>query len=113
MILILKEKPNKEQLADLTNIYPGYTKVVVDIKRNLLAAGGEYHIDCEQVFWRMEVFKATYGEGAIGLRVRRWTLSGLLTIKLVSGIYPTKLHSQKFVNKLRKLQEVSLTKKDF
>lgn len=49
MIIILERKANKEQLKEVTKIYPGYTKIVVDIKRNLLAAGGEYHIDCEQV----------------------------------------------------------------
>jgi hypothetical protein len=49
MILILKAKANADQLTEVTKIYSGYTKVVVDINRNLLAAGGEYHIDCEQV----------------------------------------------------------------
>ncbi len=49
MILILSEKPDKDQLDEVTKIYPGYTKVVVDLRRNVLAAGGEYHIDCEQV----------------------------------------------------------------
>ena len=49
MILLLTEKANEEQLIDVAKMYPGYTKVVVDIKRNVLAAGGEYHIDCEQV----------------------------------------------------------------
>jgi len=49
VILLLTEKANEEQLIDVAKMYPGYTKVVVDIKRNVLAAGGEYHIDCEQV----------------------------------------------------------------
>jgi len=49
MIVILKDKADKDQLANITQIYPGYTKVVVDIRRKILAAGGEYHIDCEQV----------------------------------------------------------------
>jgi hypothetical protein len=48
MILILKDKTTDEQIKEVTNIYPGYTKVVVDIEQGLLAAGGEYHIDCEQ-----------------------------------------------------------------
>lgn len=43
------KKANKQQVEEVTKIYSGYAKVVVDIKRSLLAAGGEYHIDCEQV----------------------------------------------------------------
>jgi len=49
MIHILADTPTKQQIKDITQIYPGYTKVVVDTENNILAAGGEYHIDCEQV----------------------------------------------------------------
>ena len=49
MIHILSNKPTKEQIRDITQMYQGYAKVVVDIENNILAAGGEYHIDCEQV----------------------------------------------------------------
>ena len=48
MILILKDKATKEQIQEVTKIYEGYTKVVVDIEQSVLAAGGEYHIDCEE-----------------------------------------------------------------
>ncbi|MFZ2663956.1 MAG: DUF5674 family protein [Patescibacteria group bacterium] len=48
MILILKDKATEEQIKEVTKIYPGYTKVVVDIEKGVLAAGGEYHIGCEQ-----------------------------------------------------------------
>ena len=49
MILLFTQKATSEQIAEVTKIYPGYTKVVVDIENKILAAGGEYHIDCEQV----------------------------------------------------------------
>ena len=49
MIIIFSETSTKEQLTEVTRIYHGYTKVVVDIKRDLLVAGGEYRIDCEQI----------------------------------------------------------------
>lgn len=48
MVIIFKEKATKEQVEEISKIYIGYTKVVVDIDQELLAAGGEYHIDCEQ-----------------------------------------------------------------
>ena len=48
MILILKDKATSEQIEEVTKVYVGYTKVAVDIDRKVLAAGGEYHIDCEE-----------------------------------------------------------------
>ena len=48
MILILDSKATPEQITEVTTMYEGYTKIVVDINQKILAAGGEYHIDCEQ-----------------------------------------------------------------
>lgn len=49
MVLILKDRATKEEVDQVTKIYLGYTKVVVDVDQKILTAGGEYHIDCEQV----------------------------------------------------------------
>jgi hypothetical protein len=48
MIVIFRDKATKEQIEEVTKMYPGYTKVVVDVGRGMLAAGGEYHVDCEE-----------------------------------------------------------------
>ncbi len=48
MILILNSKATPEQIAEVTKFYENYTKVVVDTKKEILAAGSEYHIDCEK-----------------------------------------------------------------
>lgn len=49
MIKIFDEKATKEEVKNVTEAYEDYTKVVVDIKKEIMAAGGEYHIDCEQL----------------------------------------------------------------
>ncbi len=49
MVIIFKEKAGEEEIKKVTEMYEGYTKIVVDIEREILSAGGEYHIDCEQV----------------------------------------------------------------
>ncbi len=67
MILILNSKATTEQIAEVTKLYECYTKVVVDIKRGVLAAGGEYHIDCEKPYSIAGAYKTIYGEEAIGL----------------------------------------------
>jgi len=39
------EKENREMLEELET----YLKLAVDVERNILAGGGEYHVDCEEV----------------------------------------------------------------
>lgn len=50
MILILKKKVTREEINKVAEDFGGiYIKVVVDIDREILAAGGERHYDAEQM----------------------------------------------------------------
>jgi len=49
MIYILRSKPTPEQMAKMSKEYGTMIKIVVDIRRRILAGGGEMHADCEQV----------------------------------------------------------------
>jgi len=49
MIIVLERKITPKEFEQAKEIYPDYIKTVIDIKRNVLAVGGEYHIDCEEV----------------------------------------------------------------
>jgi len=49
MIIIFDEKASEKEIKNVTEVYEDYTKVVVDIEKEILSAGGEYHIDCEQL----------------------------------------------------------------
>lgn len=49
MILVLDKEATGEQLKKVAEDFDGiYIKVVVDIEREILAAGGERHFDAEQ-----------------------------------------------------------------
>jgi len=47
MIYILRDKANAEQVAEMLEEYESMIKIVVDIRRRILAGGGEMHSDCE------------------------------------------------------------------
>lgn len=47
MIYILHHKVIAEQLIDMLKEYESMLKIVVDIRRRVLAGGGEMHSDCE------------------------------------------------------------------
>ncbi len=47
MIVTLKEKATKTQLDEMLKEYETMTKIVVDIRLQVLSGGGEMHADCE------------------------------------------------------------------
>ncbi|OGD87139.1 hypothetical protein A3I53_03465 [Candidatus Curtissbacteria bacterium RIFCSPLOWO2_02_FULL_40_13b] len=49
MLVIVKSKANEELIKKAAEDFDGiYIKVVVDVEREILAAGGERHFDAEQ-----------------------------------------------------------------
>jgi hypothetical protein len=48
-VLILREPPSAEQLSELLSVFETFIKLAVDVRRAVVAAGGEMHADCEQV----------------------------------------------------------------
>lgn len=50
MILIIQKKATQEELEKMAEDFEGeYIKVVADIEREILAGGGERHVDAEQI----------------------------------------------------------------
>jgi hypothetical protein len=47
MIHIIRDRATKEQLDEMLQMLGTYIKLAVDIERNILAGGGEFHADCE------------------------------------------------------------------
>ena len=49
MLLIIRQKADKDILEKVAEDLDGYVKVVVDIRRKILSAGGELHVDGEKL----------------------------------------------------------------
>lgn len=49
MILILTKKASDDEIKKAAEDLDGYIKFVVDIEKEILAAGGEMHFDAEQM----------------------------------------------------------------
>jgi len=49
MIMIVKQKADEETLKKVAEDLNGYVKVVVDIQRKILSAGGKLHIEGEKM----------------------------------------------------------------
>lgn len=51
-VIILEKKATKEEFEKAKKFYGDYIKTVLDIDREVLAVGGEFHVDCEEVLIR-------------------------------------------------------------
>jgi len=49
MLMIIRSKINPESLKQVAEDLKGYIKVVVDVRRKILSAGGQKHVDGEQL----------------------------------------------------------------
>lgn len=49
MLLIIGQKADKETLKKVAEDLDGYVKVVVDVSRKILSAGGKLHVDGEKI----------------------------------------------------------------
>ena len=47
-IHIIRSRATQKQVLEMLEELETYVKLAVDVERNLLAGGGEYHADCEQ-----------------------------------------------------------------
>ena len=49
MLAIIRSRINSESLKQVAEDLKGYIKVVVDVRRKILSAGGQKHVDGEQL----------------------------------------------------------------
>ncbi|MFC1514319.1 DUF5674 family protein [Candidatus Omnitrophota bacterium] len=49
MVLVIRTKIDPETREKIAEDLKGYIKIVVDVRRKILAAGGEKHVDGEQL----------------------------------------------------------------
>jgi hypothetical protein len=48
-IFIVRDRASRQQIQEMLEELETYIKLAVDVERNILAGGGEYHADCEEV----------------------------------------------------------------
>jgi len=48
-ILIIRNPASQEHIHEMLEGLETYIKLAVDVQRNVVAGGGEYHADCEEV----------------------------------------------------------------
>ena len=86
MIHSLGRKATSGQIHEMLEVYPTLIKIVVDVRRRVLAGGGEMHADCESLLLAEGSGRMTSG-GPTGIRLNSaWSLSRSSIFGLASAI---------------------------
>ena len=85
MLLIIREKTGEEILKQVAEDLDGYIKVVVDIKRNILAAGGKLHVDGEKVMLEDGSLQADLWGAGIDLETNEVDFDSMINLRPGQG----------------------------
>ena len=85
MLLIIREKVDEETLKKVAEDLDGYIKVVVDIRRNILAAGGKLHVDGEQLMLEDESLQADLWGAGIDLETGEVDFDSMINLRPGQG----------------------------
>ena len=48
-IHIIRQRASEKEIREMLEELETYIKLAIDVERNVLAGGGEYHADCEEI----------------------------------------------------------------
>jgi len=85
MLLIIKQKADEDTLKKVSEDLDGYVKVVVDIKRRILSAGGRLHSDGERLLLEDGSKQADLWGGGIDLETNEIDFDSMINLRPSQG----------------------------
>jgi hypothetical protein len=81
MLLIVRAKIDSESRKKIAEDFKGYIKVVVDIRRKILAAGGEKHVDGERLLLEDGSLQEDLWGGGLDLETGEMDFDSLINLR--------------------------------
>ncbi len=81
MLIIFKEKATRKQIQKTAQDFDGYVKLVVDIEKETLAAGGERHVDGEQALLANESKQQNLWGGGADLETKELDYNSIINLR--------------------------------
>jgi hypothetical protein len=81
MILVLQTKATKQQIDDCAADLQGYIKIVVDIDKKILAAGGERHVDSEHILLSHGSRQASLWGGGFDTETKKIDYTSMINLR--------------------------------
>lgn len=103
MIIILNRKITPEEFKNVLEVYEDYIKTVIDIKKNILAIGGEFHVDCEEVLLKTGSKQENLYGGGYRVSTKEIEFMAMSNYKPILGRHTYEIMDKKIRNLLEKL----------
>ncbi|MBF0489474.1 MAG: hypothetical protein HQL15_02490 [Candidatus Omnitrophica bacterium] len=81
MILIIRNKIDSDSLKTVAEDLKGYIKVVVDIQRKILTAGGEKHVDGESLLLKDGSRQQNLWGGGLDLETNQMDFDSMINLR--------------------------------
>ncbi|MDP2928576.1 MAG: DUF5674 family protein [Candidatus Omnitrophota bacterium] len=85
MLLIIRKKADEEIINKVSEDLNGYVKVVVDIKRGILSAGGTLHVDGEKLMLEDRSRQSDLWGGGIDFETGEIDFDSMINIRPAQG----------------------------
>jgi hypothetical protein len=82
MAIVIVENLSKEDLIKAREEYPEYIKITADLEKKIVAIGGEYHADAEQILTeQFQSQKNGLWGGGYNITLHKFETNALINIK--------------------------------
>lgn len=105
MVLILNRKITPEEFNQVLESYSDYIKTVVDTEKEILAVGGEYHIDCEEALTQSGSKLENLFGGGYRVSTKEIEYMAMSNFKPALGKVTYEIADENVRNKLKELTE--------
>jgi hypothetical protein len=109
-IQIIQEKATAQQLAEMAEEYESQIKLAVDVELGILAGGGEWHADCEEMLLAAGSSQENIWGADWFPQTQRVGFDSLINIRPSQGNFRTELQDPSLRSKIeaivRNLMEV-------
>ena len=102
MLTIVRTKIDEETLQKVAEDLEGYMKVVVDIERNILTAGGKRHIEGEQLLLQDGSSQRNLWGGGLDLETEEVDFDSMINIRPIDGNTSREVLSEPIRKKMEK-----------
>ncbi len=104
MLLIIRTKIDSESLKKVAEDLKGYVKVVVDVRCKILSAGGEKHVDGEQILLKDGSRQEDLWGAGLDLETDRMDFDSMINLR------PTQNASREILDQKIRQQVESITR---
>ena len=103
MIFLILKKADEKTLKRAAEDHDGYIKVVVDVEKNILAAGGKRHVEGEELLLKNGSKQDNLWGGGLDLETKEIDFDSMINIRPSLGNSSREVLSQDLRQKMEKI----------